>query len=54
LPCNYESADYLPYVILGFYNRQIGTLSWFEELFANMFFGDVLEGSFRRLGKDDT
>ncbi|MGB5849918.1 MAG: hypothetical protein WBH40_15630 [Ignavibacteriaceae bacterium] len=42
-----DSTDYLPYVILGIYNRQIGTLSWFERLFANTFFGDVPEGSFK-------
>lgn len=41
-----DSTDYLPYVILGIYNRQIGALSWFERLFANTFFGDVPEGSF--------
>ncbi len=41
-----DSTDYLPYVILGVYNRQIGALSWFERLFANIFFGDVPEGSF--------
>ncbi|TDJ54540.1 MAG: hypothetical protein E2O46_04190 [Ignavibacteria bacterium] len=54
MPCDYESTDYLPYVILGFYNRQIVALSRFEKLFTNMFFGDVPEGSFGRLGKDDT
>ncbi|MFB3056617.1 MAG: hypothetical protein ACE1ZQ_05585 [Ignavibacteriaceae bacterium] len=27
MPCDYESTDYLPYVILGFYNRQIVALS---------------------------
>ena len=41
-----DSTYYLPYVILGIYNRQIGALSWFERLFANTFFGDVPEGSF--------
>ena len=41
-----DSTDYLPYIILGVYNRQIGALSWFERLFANIFFGDVPEGSF--------
>jgi tetratricopeptide (TPR) repeat protein len=41
-----DSTDYLPYVILGIYNRQIGALNWFERLFANTFFGDVPEGSF--------
>ncbi len=41
-----DSTDYLPYLILGIYNRQIAALSWFERLFANTFFGDVPEGSF--------
>ena len=41
-----DSNDYLPYVILGIYNRQIGALNWFERFFANTFFGDVPEGSF--------
>ena len=41
-----DSTDYLPYIILGIYNRQIGSLNWFERLFANTFFGDVPEGSF--------
>jgi tetratricopeptide (TPR) repeat protein len=39
--------QYLSYVILGIYNRQIADLSWFERLFANTFFGDVPEGSFQ-------
>ncbi|MCH7771734.1 MAG: hypothetical protein IIA49_12090 [Bacteroidetes bacterium] len=46
-----DSTDYLPYVILGVYNRQIGALSWFERLFANIFFGDVPEGSFENSEK---
>jgi tetratricopeptide (TPR) repeat protein len=46
-----DSTDYLPYVILGVYNRQIGALSWFERLFANIFFGDVPEGSFEESEK---
>lgn len=41
-----DSNDYLPYVILGIYNRQIADLSWLERAFANTFFGDVPEGSF--------
>ena len=51
MPCDFESSDYLPYVILGIYNRQIGALSWFERLFANTFFGDVPEGSFEESEK---
>ena len=46
-----DSTDYLPYVILGIYNRQIGALGWFERLFANTFFGDVPEGSFEESEK---
>lgn len=38
--------QYLAYVILGIYNRQIADLNWFEKMFANTFFGDVPEGSF--------
>lgn len=37
--------DYLPYIILGIYNRQIASLSWFERAFANTFWGEVPEGS---------
>ncbi len=37
--------DYLPYIILSVYNRQIASLSWFERAFANTFFGNVPEGS---------
>lgn len=40
-----DSTDYLPYIILGIYNRQVGSLNWFEKLFANTFFGDLPEGS---------
>ena len=46
-----DSTDYLPYIILGIYNRQIGALSWFERLFANTFFGDVPDGSFEESEK---
>ncbi len=38
--------QYLSYVILGIYYRQIADLSWFERMFANTFFGDVPEGTF--------
>jgi tetratricopeptide (TPR) repeat protein len=41
-----DSTNYLPYLILGIFNRQIGALNWFERLFANTFFGDLPEGSF--------
>ena len=36
--------DYLPYIVLGIYNREIASLSWFERTFANTFFGKVPEG----------
>ena len=39
--------DYLPYIILGIYNREIAGLSWFERTFANTFFGKVPEGSLK-------
>jgi tetratricopeptide (TPR) repeat protein len=37
--------DYLPYIVLSIYNRQIASLNWFERAFANTFFGKVPEGS---------
>jgi tetratricopeptide (TPR) repeat protein len=37
--------NYLPYIILGIYHRQIASLSWLEKLFAETFFGDVPEGT---------
>jgi tetratricopeptide (TPR) repeat protein len=46
-----DSTYYLPYLILGIFNRQIGALNWLERLFANMFFGDVPEGSFEESEK---
>jgi tetratricopeptide (TPR) repeat protein len=39
--------DYLPYIILGIYNREIASLSWFEKTFANTFLGKVPEGSLK-------
>ena len=48
---NIDSTDYLPYLILGIYNRQIGALNWFERLSANTFFGDVPDGSFEESEK---
>jgi tetratricopeptide (TPR) repeat protein len=38
--------DYLPYIILGIYNREVASLSWLEKLFANTFFGELPEGSY--------
>ncbi len=46
-----DSTDYLPYVILGIYHRQISALNWFERFFANTFFGDVPDGSFEESEK---
>ena len=40
--------QYLSYVILGIYYRQIADLSWFERMFANTFFGNVPEGTFNQ------
>jgi tetratricopeptide (TPR) repeat protein len=40
-----DSADYLPYIVLSIYNRQVASLNWFERTFANTFFGKVPEGS---------
>lgn len=39
--------DYLPYIVLGIYNREIASLSWFERTFANTFLGKVPEGSLK-------
>jgi Regulator of microtubule dynamics protein 1-3 len=38
--------QYLSYIILGIYYRQIADLSWIERIFANTFFGNVPEGTF--------
>lgn len=38
--------DFLPYIILGIYYRELANLSWLERTFANTFFGNVPEGSF--------
>lgn len=40
--------QYLSYVILGIYYRQVADLSWFERMFANTFFGNVPDGSFEQ------
>jgi tetratricopeptide (TPR) repeat protein len=40
--------QYLSYIILGIYYRQIADLSWFERMFANTFFGNVPDGSFEQ------
>ncbi len=45
---NINPSQYLSYIILGIYYRQIADLSWFERIFANTFFGDVPEGTFNQ------
>jgi tetratricopeptide (TPR) repeat protein len=42
---NLDSHNYLPYIILSIYHRQIASLSWLERAFANTFFGKVPDGS---------
>jgi len=37
--------DYLPYIILGIYFREIASLNWLERAFADTFLGDVPEGT---------
>ncbi len=41
-----DPENYVSYIILGIYNREIADLNFFERLFANTFFGDVPDGSF--------
>lgn len=41
-----DPNDYLPYIILGIYHRQIADLSWLERAFANTFYSKVPDGSF--------
>lgn len=43
--------DYLPYIILGIYNREIASLSWLERAFANTFFGKIPDGSLQSAEK---
>lgn len=38
--------QFISYVVLGIYHREIANLGFFERLFANAFFGDVPDGSF--------
>jgi tetratricopeptide (TPR) repeat protein len=46
-----DPNNYLPYIILSIYHRQIASLSWLERAFANTFFGKVPEGSFEESEK---
>ena len=41
-----DPDNYITYIILGIYNREIANLNFFERFFANTFFGDVPDGSF--------
>lgn len=41
-----DPDQFVPYVVLGIYHREIANLGFFERLFANTFLGDVPEGSF--------
>jgi tetratricopeptide (TPR) repeat protein len=38
--------EYLPYVILGIYYRELASLNWVERLLANTFFGEVPKGTY--------
>ena len=40
-----DPNNYLPYIILSIYHRQIASLSWLERAFANTFFGKLPDGS---------
>lgn len=46
-----DPNNYLPYIILSIYHRQIASLSWLERAFANTFFGKVPDGSFEESEK---
>lgn len=41
-----SQSDFLPYIILGIYYRELASLSWIERLFANTFFGGIPEGTY--------
>jgi tetratricopeptide (TPR) repeat protein len=41
-----SQSDYMPYIIMGIYYRELASLGWFERTFANAFFGGVPDGSF--------
>lgn len=41
-----DPDNYLAYIILSIYHRQIASLSWLERAFANTFFGKIPDGSF--------
>jgi tetratricopeptide (TPR) repeat protein len=40
-----SQKDYMPYIIMGIYYRELASLSWLERTFANAFFGGVPDGS---------
>lgn len=41
-----DPKNFLPYVILGAYFREIANLNWVERTFANILYGDVPDASF--------
>jgi len=41
-----SKSDFMPYIILGIYYRELASLSWFERAFANTFFGGVPDGTY--------
>ena len=41
-----NGTNFLPYVILGVYYRELASLNWIERAFANTFFGNVPKGSY--------
>jgi len=43
-----DPDQYLSHVILGIYNRQVSNLSWVEKIFANIFFGNLPDGSYKQ------
>ena len=41
-----SQSDFMPYIILGIYYRELASLSWIERLFANTFFGGIPDGTY--------
>lgn len=48
---NMDPRNYVNYIILGIYNRELASLNWFERAFANTFFGSVPGGSYEEAEK---
>jgi len=38
--------NFLPYLIMGIYYRELASLNWIERAFANAFFGNLPSGSY--------